>query len=48
MGDHPVVWTNPAKKARNVYVFIGHSPLLFDSKDYTTLFTNAIFWAAGK
>jgi len=48
MGDHPVVWTNPGKKARNVYIFMGHSPVLFDSKDYTTLFSNAIFWAAGK
>lgn len=48
MGDHPVVWTNPAKKARNVYIFMGHSPILFESKDYTTLFSNAIFWAAKK
>jgi type 1 glutamine amidotransferase len=47
MGDHPVVWTNPKYKARNVYIFMGHSPLLFDNRDYTTLFTNAIFWAAG-
>jgi len=35
-------------KARNVYIFMGHSPILFDSKDYRTLFTNAIFWAAAK
>jgi len=48
MGDHPVVWTNPKYKARNVYIFMGHSPLLFNSKDYTRLFTNAIFWAASK
>ncbi|XHR97908.1 ThuA domain-containing protein [Mucilaginibacter sp. UC70_90] len=48
MGDHPVVWINPEKKARNVYIFMGHSPVLFDSKDYTRLFSNAIFWAAGK
>ena len=48
MGDHPVVWTNPNYKARNIYIFMGHSPVLFQSKDYTTLFTNAIFWAAGK
>ena len=47
MGDHPVVWTNPNYKARNIYIFMGHSPVLFQSKDYTTLFTNAIFWAAG-
>ncbi|SEP01881.1 hypothetical protein SAMN05192574_11920 [Mucilaginibacter gossypiicola] len=48
MGDHPVAWTNLAKKARNVYIFMGHSPVLFESKDYTTLFSNAIFWAAKK
>jgi len=48
MGDHPVVWTNTNYKARNVYIFMGHSPVLFQSKDYTTLFSNAIFWAAGK
>ncbi|MFI5453379.1 ThuA domain-containing protein [Pedobacter sp. UC225_61] len=48
MGDHPVVWTNPAYTSRNVYIFMGHSPILFESKDYTTLFKNAIFWAVGK
>jgi len=47
-GDHPVVWTNPNYKARNIYIFMGHSPILFQSKDYRTLFTNAIFWASGK
>jgi len=47
-GDHPVVWTNLNYKARNVYIFMGHSPILFESKDYRTLFTNAIFWAAAK
>jgi type 1 glutamine amidotransferase len=48
MGDHPVIWTNPNYKARNIYIFMGHSPLLFKSEDYKTLFRNAIFWAAGK
>jgi len=48
MGDHPVIWTNEKMKARNIYIFMGHSPELFDNKDYTKLFTNAIFWAAGK
>jgi type 1 glutamine amidotransferase len=47
MGDHPVVWTNPSYKARNIYIFMGHSPLLFNSNDYKRLFSNAIFWAAG-
>jgi type 1 glutamine amidotransferase len=46
-GDHPVVWTNLNYKARNIYIFMGHSPVLFQSADYRKLFTNAIFWAAG-
>lgn len=48
MGDHPVIWTNTAYKARNVYIFMGHSPDLFENKAYLTLFRNAIFWAAAK
>jgi hypothetical protein len=44
MGDHPVVWTNPHYKAKNIYIFMGHSPDLFDNPSYTTLFKNAIFW----
>jgi len=48
MGDHPVIWTNEKMKARNIYIFMGHSPELFENKNYTKLFTNAIFWAAGK
>ncbi|QKJ32060.1 ThuA domain-containing protein [Mucilaginibacter mali] len=47
MGDHPVVWTNEHYKARNVYIFMGHSPDLFNNMTYKQLFTNAIFWAAG-
>ncbi len=47
MGDHPVIWTNPNVKARNIYIFMGHSPILFNSAAYTTIFRNAIFWAAG-
>ncbi|HRI21425.1 MAG TPA: ThuA domain-containing protein [Panacibacter sp.] len=46
MGDHPVVWTNTKFPARNIYIFMGHSPDLFDNITYTTLFRNAIFWAA--
>jgi type 1 glutamine amidotransferase len=46
MGDHPVVWVNPHKAARNVYFLMGHSPKLFDSKDFTTMFTNAIEWTS--
>ena len=48
MGDHPVVWTNQHVKARNIYIFMGHSPNLFDNVAYTKLFSNAIFWAAKK
>ena len=46
MGDHPVIWTNEHVKARNVYIFMGHSPMLFDDAVYKKIFTNAIFWAA--
>jgi type 1 glutamine amidotransferase len=46
MGDHPVIWTNEHYKARNVYIFMGHSSNLFDNVAYTRLFSNAIFWAA--
>lgn len=46
MGDHPVIWTNEHVKARNVYIFMGHDPILFDDSVYKHLFSNAIFWAA--
>ena len=46
MGDHPVIWTNEHVKARNVYIFMGHDPILFDDSVYRHLFSNAIFWAA--
>ncbi|WP_259067760.1 ThuA domain-containing protein [Mucilaginibacter sp. X4EP1] len=48
MGDHPVVWTNEHVKARNIYIFMGHSPALFNNPVYGKIFTNAIFWAAGR
>lgn len=48
MGDHPVIWTNLNFPARNIYIFMGHSPDLFDNKAYTQLFKNSIFWAARK
>jgi hypothetical protein len=47
MGDHPVIWTNEHVKARNVYIFMGHSPILFENDAYKKIFSNAIFWAAG-
>jgi uncharacterized protein len=45
-GDHPVIWTNLHYKARNIYIFMGHHPELFQNKAYTTLFHNSILWAA--
>jgi uncharacterized protein len=48
MGDHPIVWTNEHKKARNVYIFMGHRPEHFDNEAFTRLFENAILWAAGQ
>jgi len=46
MGDHPVVWTNEHYKARNIYIFMGHRPEHFQNSAFTTLFHNAILWAA--
>ena len=48
MGDHPVIWSNRKVKAKNVYIFMGHSPVLFESEAYRTIFKNAIFWASKK
>ncbi len=47
MGDHPVIWCNPSVRARNVYIFMGHDPILFDDTVYTHILRNAIFWTAG-
>ncbi|HXB93346.1 MAG TPA: ThuA domain-containing protein, partial [Puia sp.] len=46
MGDHPVIWTNPSVRARNIYIFMGHTPILFNDPTYRHLVSNAIFWAA--
>ncbi len=46
MGDHPVIWTNEHFRARNVYIFMGHHPELFQNPAFTTIFKNSIFWAA--
>ena len=46
MGDHPVIWTNEKVKARNIYIFMGHHPDLFENPAFTTIFKNSIFWAA--
>jgi uncharacterized protein len=47
MGDHPVIWINEKMKAKNVYFQMGHSPVLFESEEFKTMFANAIMWAAG-
>jgi type 1 glutamine amidotransferase len=47
-GDHPVIWSNDRVKARNVYIFMGHSPVLLESEEYKRIFRNALFWAAGE
>ncbi|MFN7939653.1 MAG: ThuA domain-containing protein [Bryobacteraceae bacterium] len=47
-GDHPVVWSNPHYKARNVYIFMGHHGGLFDNPHFVQLFRNAVFWGAGQ
>lgn len=48
MGDHPVIWTNPKKAARNVYFQIGHSGSLFDNPDFVRMFLNAILWGLNR
>lgn len=48
MGDHPVIWTNEHVKARNIYIFMGHRPELFQNKDFIQLFKNAVLWSAGQ
>jgi uncharacterized protein len=47
MGDHPVIWTNPHVKARNIYIFMGHHPELFHNRNFTEIFRNSVFWASG-
>lgn len=48
MGDHPAVWVNTAKRARNVYFLMGHSPKLLSNANFRRMFGNAIRWASGK
>ena len=44
MGDHPVIWTNPKKKARNVYFQFGHSKSLFKNPAFIQMLENALHW----
>src|ERR1044071_439620 len=48
MGDHPVIWTNERVSGRNIYIFMGHGPWLFENKAFTTILRNAILWGAEK
>ena len=48
MGDHPVIWTNTAKKGRNVYFQFGHSPILGEDEHFRTLLLNAIHWTSNR
>jgi type 1 glutamine amidotransferase len=48
MGDHPVIWTNEHVKAKNIYIFMGHHPELFQNPVFTQIFKNSIFWAVGE
>lgn len=47
-GDHPVIWSNEHYKARNIYIFMGHHPELFQNPAFTRIFSNSISWAAQK
>src|SRR5215469_2195098 len=44
-GDHPVIWCNERFKARNIYIFMGHHPELFQNPAFTKIFSNSILWA---
>lgn len=48
MGDHPVIWMNDKKKARNVYFLMGHHANLMKSTEFKKMFRNAILWASEK
>ncbi len=45
MGDHPVIWSNPKMKAKNVYIFMGHGADLWENENYKLIVKNAIFWS---
>lgn len=44
MGDHPAVWTNEGKAAKNVYFQFGHSAELFQVPDFVRMFAGALRW----
>lgn len=47
-GDHPVIWCNELVKARNIHIFMGHHPELFENPAFTKIFSNSILWAANQ
>jgi len=44
MGDHPVIWINENKAARNVYFQMGHHRELFENPYFVRMFDNALKW----
>jgi uncharacterized protein len=48
MGDHPVIWTNPRVRARNVYFQFGHQAALVANPHFRQLTLNAIRWASAR
>ena len=44
MGDHPVIWINEKKKAKNVYFLMGHGAELLQTEAFTKMFANSILW----
>lgn len=44
MGDHPVIWTNPSKAARNVYFQFGHDKSLLSNPAFVLMLKNALAW----
>ncbi|UBM58006.1 ThuA domain-containing protein [Marinilongibacter aquaticus] len=45
MGDHPVIWINKEKKAKNVYFQFGHHGGLYKVEGFQTLLENTVRWA---
>jgi len=45
MGDHPMIWTNPAYK-RAIYIAIGHDTTACTDINFKILLRDAILWAA--
>lgn len=48
MGDHPVIWSNEKKKAKNVYFLMGHGAGLLQTEAFTKMVANAVLWCLKK